>query len=251
MLAWDLTAVDRFGQDDDVERERGRGESGAADMHGTLAAGDAAFVLADQHDGAGVAAMRVATGGDERKLRVWAHVASDEPVVEQEWDVAGDIKALLWTEPNTLVSATLTDAASSELRWWDVAQQRARHAVALGATLGQVSAERGWIVAASDSDVYFLDAETGETVNKFGLGYPVSAASVNADKTRFVTGCANDTWIRLHSMDTGEVLDTFKGHHGPVHAISYSPDGALFASGSEDGTIRLWKATPGPYGLWT
>jgi serine-threonine kinase receptor-associated protein len=200
--------------------------------------------------GGSVDNMRVATGGDEKKLRIWSNVANDEPTVEQEWDAEGDVKTLVWTSQNVLVAAC-TNASGSELKWWDVEKQTVRHTVELGTSLGQVCGERGWIVAASDSCVYFLDAETAETVNKFELDYPVSAVSVSADKTRFVTGCTNDTWIRLHLMDTGEVLDTFKGHHGPVHAISYSPDGALFASGSEDGTIRLWKSTLGPYGLWT
>jgi hypothetical protein len=38
---------------------------------------------------------------------------------------------------------------------------------------------------------------------------------------------------------------TLHGHRGPVWAVSYAPDGQTLATGSDDGTLRLWGAATG------
>ncbi len=52
---------------------------------------------------------------------------------------------------------------------------------------------------------------------------------------RFITGSVDDPWVRVHGYQHGEEREVYKGHHGPVHCVEYSPDGEMYASGSEDG----------------
>ena len=50
--------------------------------------------------------------------------------------------------------------------------------------------------------------------------------------------------IRLWEVSTGENIATLWSHPTDIQDLAFSPDGALLASGSFDGTILLWDMTP-------
>ncbi|KAJ5495156.1 Serine-threonine kinase receptor-associated protein [Penicillium diatomitis] len=224
----------------------------------------------------------LATGGAEKKLRIFdltrggtSSNGSSPPLptpsgngspVQSGADVTsyeigpgvhgGTIKSIVWNQDYNIVT---TAAEDRKIRWWDL---RSRHPVKEYTVDGPIGScelnnlatrpnDPGLLTVAAGKSVYLFDSvQPGRLLKKIDFGYDVASAAVNSDSGRLVTGSANDTWARVYDLHTNEELDVQKGHHGPIWSVSFSPDGKLYGTGSEDGTVKLWKACRESYGLW-
>lgn len=200
-------------------------------------------------------AQRLLTGGQEKKARIFDVGRPDaEPDLllaqGETMSHAGTVKSVVWAGENLGVSA----GEDGQIKWWDLRTRQLVHSLAFpdAITSMELSLETNRLTVTSGKTVAFISAQPhGPPTHSLTLPYAPSSVSIHPiHQDRFVTGSTVDEWVRVHGID-GSERDVLKGHHGPVHCVEFSPDGEMFASGSEDGTIRLWQTTPGKtYGLW-
>ena len=180
------------------------------------------------------------TGGMEKLLRIYDLGLPEREPFLMEGSPSG-VRCALWFGPsNQLVLSSCTD--SGGLRLWDTRTLAvARHLeTAAPVTSIEISADGRYLTTADGCDVKFWDAATFQVVRTHTFQYPVESASLALPRNRFVAGGA-DMWVRQMNFETGEELECNKGHHGAVHCVRFAPTYELYSSGSEDGTIRLWR----------
>jgi WD40 repeat protein/serine/threonine protein kinase len=75
-------------------------------------------------------------------------------------------------------------------------------------------------------------------------GIRANTVTYSPDGLTLLTG-AQDNAMRLWSVDTGELLQTYAGHDDWIWDIAFSPDGSQAVSASSDGTLKLWDVATG------
>ena len=99
-----------------------------------------------------------------------------------------------------------------------------------------------WLASGGvDSSVKLWDPATGHQLRTLDgrTGY-VESLAFSPDGKRLVWCGGHDQSIKLWDPLSGRLLRSLEGHTGFVKAVAFSPDGKWVASGSIDGTVKLW-----------
>ena len=187
------------------------------------------------------------TGGKEGKLRLYdINQPEAEPNMILGHESMKAIKCLRYT-PDPSGKIFLSGGDDKTLRLWDVRTLSEVKKLDFDGPVNSVELSRDekTLTVAAGTEVSFWDTSNYECLKKFTLGvieangYGVNSATLHPDRKAFVAGGGN-FWVYVHDYETGEELLCNKGHHGPVYGTRFTPDGKMYASAGDDGTIRFW-----------
>lgn len=163
------------------------------------------------------------------------------------------ITGALWTDLNRTI---VTGGDDGCLRLWDVETGRLKETrVAHKKSIHDLQCSRDGtmlVTASTDMQAKVWDAKTLEEKKCFVSDRPLNSACVSPLKPQILVGGGQEAMavtttaaaaghfeVDFHHLVYQEKLGEVKGHFGPVNSLAIAPDGRSFASGGEDGYVRL------------
>ena len=190
-----------------------------------------------------VDARQVMTGGKEAKVRLF-----DLAKLEAEPRIFTGHSAFVKVVKASGEHCVLSGGDDKVLCLWDTRTLDEGHRLTFDGSVNNVelSADGRMMTVAAGNEVSFWETGGYACVKRFALetinanGYGVNTATLHPEQKAFVAAGGN-FWVYVHDFETGAELQCNKGHHGPVYAVRFTPDGKRYASGGDDGTIRIWN----------
>lgn len=195
---------------------------------------------------------RLLTAGNTSAINIYDVVAcEDTPVAllaPKDTSVKTTVRLARYVRSGSdiVVSATSGEREDKVLSIWDVRSGAVERKLPLGSACksGELSADGKLLtVTASDHTMSVYDLDRMERIMHVPVPEGTESASLRYPQMdMMVTGGQDLTVRRFEVSRDGKAVEaeSNRGHHGPVWVVRFAPDGESYASGSDDGTIRLW-----------
>lgn len=183
---------------------------------------------------------RVLVGGNMKTLNVYDLVGTEKtkPITVLEGH-KGIVRFARFFGNNMIVSG----GDEPFLLVWDIRTGKQVARLDLGASdiksaeISRTGSPSVVLTVVTASNLQFWDLDELRRIDTMQIPQDSESASQSGNH---VVVSGRDLQIRLYDKTSKQELHTFHGHHGPVWCVRFSPWGDSFASGSDDGTIRLW-----------
>lgn len=165
----------------------------------------------------------------------------------------GRVTRVGWADCNRVL---LTSHDGGFLRRWDaetgdLIQEEQVHDDAIQDM--QFSADGSYVVTASlDKTAKLVDVSTLEVLKTYKTGRFVQSAAISPLMDHVLLGGGQDASqvtttaakaggfeARFYHKVYAEEFGSVRGHFGPINSVAFSPDGRSFATGGEDGYVRV------------
>eukprot|EP00796_Vickermania_ingenoplastis_P008684 gene8684-6105_t len=179
---------------------------------------------------------KIATGCVDGVVRIFdANRVDADPVVFESPSDAAQIKATYFLDPNIMVTAS-----ENTLFKWDLRDASTPYIRKEIPHLNFVEyTHRNDIVVAHENNISLIDTTKLTVKSTFNTGETVACASISPDGKNIAAG--SRLKVKEFTVD-GTELENNRGHHGPIFHIRWAPDGSSYASGAEDGMVRIWPS---------
>lgn len=181
----------------------------------------------------------------------------------QPCDESGAVKKVkmndcIWSSSNRKIYAGCDDGA---VRVFDVESEKqinmkTEHDGAIH-ELQFSKDETMFVTASADSYAKLWDVKDFKVIRQFASDRPLNTAAISPIMNHIIVGGGQEAIsvtttaaqmghfeVDFLHMVTEDFLGSVKGHFGPVHTLAFSPNGKSYASGSEDGYVRLHHFPP-------
>jgi len=163
------------------------------------------------------------------------------------------VTSLIWNGVDDLL---VTGHDNGDIVQWDVKTHQkvkisSEHQKAISDL--QLSSDRTMFISASkDTTAKLWDMDQLEYKKTYKTERPVNSASISPNKDHVVLGGGQEamdvttTSTKIGKFDARffhlvfeEEFAKVKGHFGPINSLRFHPDGKSYASGGEDGYVRI------------